>query len=239
MLLPRILVSVILIGAAVLVLSPLPARSHTVEDFNTWVHLSMTGTLFPAEAGGSRWRYIIDSPSRFGDRARKYSQAVGRAGIGYTLNSQWSAWAGYSYSHTDTPYTRVPFGEHRAFQQLSWTGRTGRFTLGTRHRLEERFPETGNDLGLRLRHQFRVSHPLGSSKVLSWVLWEEIFLNLNETDYGARRGVDQNRTFAGVGWKWSETLRSEAGYMHHFNRRPGGANRVNHVFALSVALSFR
>jgi hypothetical protein len=239
MFLPRILLSIIFIGTASFVVSPVPARSATIEDFNTWVHLSVTGTLLPEEAGGSRWRYIIDSPSRFGDQARKYSQVVGRAGLGYTLNPQWSLWAGYSYSHTDIPYARVPFGEHRAFQQLLWTGRTGRFTLGARHRLEERFPQTGNDMGVRLRHQFRVSHPVGQSKALSWVAWEEVFLNLNRTDYGARRGLDQNRLFAGIGWKLSETLRSEAGYLHHFNQRPGGPDRVNHVLAFSVALSVR
>jgi hypothetical protein len=239
MFLPRITFPFILLSATGLVFPPAPVRSNPVEDFNTWVHVSVTGTLFPDESSGSRWRYIIDSPNRFGNDARKYSQGVARAGLGYNLNSRWSVWAGYSYSHTDIPYTRVPFGEHRAFQQLLWTGRTGRFALGARLRLEERFPETGRDMGLRLRQQFRISHPVGRSTWLSWVVWDEVFLNLNRTDYGARRGLDQNRAFAGLGWKWSDTLRTEAGYMHHFNRRPGGAHRVNHVLAFSVALSFQ
>ena len=81
--------------------------------------------------------------------------------------------------------------------------------------------------------------PLAGLKPFFWVLWEELFLNLNATDYGAKRGLDQNRAFAGLGWHWSQTARSEAGYLHHFNRRPGRENRVNHVLALNLAFSFK
>jgi hypothetical protein len=224
---------------AALLLTMLATRSVAVEDTNVWFNYSIMGPLRFDKEEGSRWRYIFDSPNRFGDDASKYSQGIWRAGLGYIFNAQWSAWAGYGYSHTDVPYTGTPFGEHRTFQQLLWTRRISDFSFSSRFRLEERFPETGDDVGLRFRHQFRVSHPLGDQTSLIWVVWDELFLNLNQTDYGAMTGVDQNRAFAGIGWRWSETVRSEAGYLHHFNRRPGRENRVNHVLALSLAFSFR
>ncbi len=224
---------------ACLALTPISAGGATIHDHNTWVNFSLTGPLLDGQGGASRWRFTFDSPNRFGDNSRQYAQGAWRAGLGYALNSHWSIWAGGSYTRTDTPYSSVPYGEPRGFQQVLWTDRSGDFILQYRLRLEERFPDTGNDLGLRLRQQFRVSHPLPAFKPLSWVLWEELFLNLNETDYGARRGLDQNRAFVGLGWTWSEIVRSEAGYLHHFNRRPGRVDGVNHTLAVSLAITFK
>lgn len=214
-------------------------RSATVEDFNTWIQYSITGPLGPSREGTNHWRYTFDSPNRFGDNSRRTSQQVWRGGLGYAVTPQWSVWAGYGYSDTDVPYTRVPYGEHRPFQQVIWSGRRRAFNISSRHRLEERFPETGDDFGLRSRHQLRVSHPVGRIAPLSVVISEEIFFNLNTTDYGARRGVDQNRLFGGLGWKWTEFLRTEAGYMNHYSRRPGREKRMNHVLGLNLVLAFK
>jgi hypothetical protein len=89
------------------------------------------------------------------------------------------------------------------------------------------------------RRQFRVSHPLRLVPPLSGIVSEEIILNLNATDYGARPGIDQNRAFAGLGWDWSPVNRSEIGYMHQLVHRPGGPDRHNHILAVSFAFSFK
>lgn len=215
------------------------AASSVIEDRNTWLQLAITGPLLGSRPEARPWRYALDSPNRFGNNSRQYSQGAWRAGIGYMLNQAWSVWAGCSYTYTDTPYTRAPFGEPRGYQQLTWTGRASAFNLQHRFRFEEKFPATGHDMGLRVRHQFRVSHPIPGIRPLAWVWSEEVFFNLNATDYGARRGLDQNRTFAGFAWQWSEHTRSEVGYLHHFTNRSGQPNRVNHVLAVSLALAFR
>ena len=216
-----------------------PVRSGTVEDYNLWFHYSLTGPLGSSQNGATPWRYTFDSPNRFGDNARRFSQGVWRGGIGYTLTPQWSVWVGYGYSDTDVPYTRTPFGEHRPFQQVTWTGQQGKFSLNFRHRLEQRLPDTGRDTGLRTRHQLRALHPVAGEPHLSLVFANEIFFNLNATDYGARRGLDQNRAFGGLGWKWSEIVRTETGYLNHYTRRPGRDGRMNHVWLINVALTFK
>ena len=223
--------------AAVLALAGLVRGSTAIQDQNVWLNLSVTGPLLGARTGPNPWRFYFDSPNRFADDAHRYAQGAWRSAVGCHLSPRWSAWAGYGHTRTATPYARVPFGEHRPFQQLLWSRRAGRTNLGYRLRLEERFPDTGTDLGLRLRQQFRLSHPAPGLKPLAWVLSEEYFLNLNVTDYGARRGIDQNRIFAGVAWQWSEGFRSELGYLHHFTNRHGQPNRLNHVLALNLALS--
>ncbi len=225
------------IGAGVAFI--MAARSATVEDYNTWIQYSMTGPLGPSREGTNPWRYTFDSPQRFGDNSRRYSQRIWRGGIGYAVTPHWSVWAGYGHSDTDMPYSRVPYGENRLFQQVLWSGRRAAFSISSRHRLEERFPETGHDMGLRSRHQFRVSHPVRPIVALTVIVSEEIFFNLNPTDYGARRGVDQNRFFAGFGWQWTKALRTEAGYINHYSFRPGREDRLNHVLALNLALAFK
>lgn len=227
-----------LLGAG-LMLAGSSSHAGTVEDFNTWIQYTITGPVGRSRDGNNPWRFTFDSPNRFGGNSRHYSQGVWRGGIGYALSKQWSVWAGYGYTDTDVPYARTPFGEHRPFQQVIWTGQRARLSLSSRHRLEERFPETGDDMGLRSRHQFRVSHPVAGVNPLSAVASTELFFNLNATDYGARRGFDQNRTFAGISWQWSKVIRTETGYMNHYTRRPGRENRMNHIWILNVSLAFR
>jgi hypothetical protein len=213
--------------------------AEVIEDRNVWLHFSVTGPLLGSRPGPNPWRFSFDSPHRFAADAREYAQGVWRFAVGRTLSPEWSAWAGYGFTRTDAPYTRTPYFEHRPFQQLLWSRRTPRAQLSYRLRLEERLPEPSHDTGWRVRQQIRVSLPVREIKPLAWVFSEEYFLNLNATDTGARRGLDQNRVFAGASWQWSEVFRSELGYMHHYTRRNGQPNRVNHVLALNLALAFQ
>ena len=214
-------------------------RATTVEDKNLWINLSMTGSLFDGDHGSSPWRFSFDSPNRFANNAKKMTVAEWRWGIGYVLNPKWSVWTGYGYTHTDTPFTRVPYNENRLNQIVNWTDRFGDFTLLFRNRLEERFPDSGHDMGLRSRHQLRISHPIPALKSVSWLVWDEIFFHLNDTDFGARKGLDQNRAFAGVAWKRSQQFRTEVGYLQHFTYHPGGTNRINHALAITLVSTLR
>lgn len=227
------------LGLVLLLLTVDPAPAATVADHNTWAQVAISGPLLDRTPGRDRWRYSFDSPHRYDLESRHYYQSVWRLGLGYQFSPRLSLWAGYGYTHTDPQATRVHYGEPRWFQQLLWTERRGNLTFRYRLRLEERFPDTGNDMGLRLRHQLRLNHPLPGSKKFYGVLWEELFHNLRDTDYGARTGFDQNRVFAGLGCHWSEILRTEAGYLHQFGRRVGQPDRILHILALRATLAFK
>jgi hypothetical protein len=46
---------------------------------------------------------------------------------------------------------------------------------------------------------------------------------------------DQNRAFAGVGYRWSPVLRAEVGYQHHYVLRASGAQAErNHTLLATV-----
>ena len=105
-------------------------------------------------------------------------------------------------------------------------------SLSGRTRLEQRFRDSDNDTGVRLRQFFRWSHKLGDTQY-SAVLWDELFVALNDAEWGQRDGIDQNRAFAGLAWQPNSRLRLEAGYLHNSIRRPG-PNPTNHTFALTL-----
>ena len=99
--------------------------------------------------------------------------------------------------------------------------------------MEERDSETG----WRFRQNFKLTHPLGTNTQLYLSTWDEVFLNLNDTDWGARKGFDQLRSFAGVeiGLPGASTM--EVGYLNQLIDQSGSRQRVNHV--ASVTLFFR
>ncbi len=69
------------------------------------------------------------------------------------------------------------------------------------------------------------------------VVWDEVALFLNTTAR-TRRGLDQNRAFAGVSVALSPALRVETGYQHQFSRSVAGPNRLNHIFTTSLGVTF-
>lgn len=48
---------------------------------------------------------------------------------------------------------------------------------------------------------------------------EEVFLNLNTVAWGPVAGYDQNRVFAGIGYRLTNTTRAEIGYLNNFINR--------------------
>ena len=65
------------------------------------------------------------------------------------------------------------------------------------------------------------------------VAFTEGFFNLNSTQWGARDGVDQWRTFVGVGLPVAKRMRLEPGYLNQrvFRR---GEDRTNHVLSATL-----
>jgi hypothetical protein len=83
----------------------------------------------------------------------------------------------------------------------------------------------------------RLTYPIAGRSDLLYVLRDEIFFNLNDTEYGALSGFEQNRVFAGAAIFPRPKTRLEIGYMNIFSRgRP--ANQMDHVLATNLFLKF-
>lgn len=70
---------------------------------------------------------------------------------------------------------------------------------------------------------------------LSFVLWDEAFFHLNDTDWGARTGFDQNRAFGGLGFKRTPDAkgRVEFGYLNQTLDIPSGNDRTHHLLSVN------
>ena len=216
-----------------------PQLKAQYVDSGTWLAGSATGKLpRPLNNAKDSWRLWTDGQLRFGDDSSRFSQGLVRPGVGYALNSAWSVWAGYAYIRTEQPYARTPSTEHRIWEQVSWQGVAGRTDLSSRTRLEQRFHSAGNDTGWRFRELGKLMQPLSSKSIWLIAVYDEIFVNLNSTNFGARSGADRNRVFVGPGIHLSKSVRAELGYMNQYTFNNNGPDRVDHLFSINAFWNF-
>ncbi len=209
--------------------------AQTVHDAGQWSAIFAQGSIFADDEGENRLKWWFDGHFRLLDDAGGFNQSIVRPGLGWSLTERTTAWVGYGWIHT-SPISFDEFDEHRIWQQLTWSESYEPFKLALRSRLEQRFVETGDDTGWRFRQLIRLQHNLPAFPRLMLVSWDELFLNINDVDFGAESGFDQNRVFVGVGWKRrpENSWRIEIGYLNQVIYNPGGADRINHILSVNL-----
>jgi hypothetical protein len=208
------------------------SHADDIEDGRLWFMLNATGKL-PAE----RWHWYAELQPRFREEASEFDQVLIRPAAYYALTERSSAWLGYAFVETD-PAGRASFSEHRLWQQFMHNfAPIHGFSIQSRTRYEQRWIENSDDVGYKLRQLIRVTTPSSLHPKLTWVAWDEYFININSTDYGARKGFDQNRAFVGANWMFDNKQKLEIGYLNQYvNGRRVDAQ--NHVLSIMVNLFF-
>lgn len=217
---------------ALLALSAAPVRAATSEDEQFWLNLTSMGSI------KGKLVYFAEIQPRAGDGVSRIDQALFRGALGWKLSPSVTLYQGLA--HVVVPVDGgQDVNEERGFQQLNWTmGNPWGGELSSRTRLEQRWRSDGDDMGWRLREMLRYEKPLrAGSEALNALVYAEVFVALNDTDWGARGGFDQLRSFIGaeLGLPGASTL--EVGYLNQLINQRGGDTRVNHVAA--VTLFFR
>ena len=215
---------------AALSLSTAPLYAGTVEDGGAWLNLTAEGNL----TGKLRW--YMELQPRFKEEGREFGQYLVRPGLHYRLSDKLLIGGGYGYirTRTDAGYS----DEDRIWQQAIYnTSLNNGIRFSSRSRLEQRSLDSGSDMGWRFRQLLRLSRPLSAWPSVSPVVWNEVFIGLNETDWAATKGFDQNRLFAGFAWQASQNARVEVGYLNQYVRG-NTQNSMNHVLSTGLFLSF-
>lgn len=209
------------------------ANAQTADDTGLWLAALGNGE-FKTLGDESRLRWWFDAHYRLRDDTNGFNQSIVRPGLGYKLNKNQTVWAGYGWINT-SPVAGDDFDEHRIWQQWTASPSLGCWKFLHRSRFEQRLVETGDDVGLRWRQLFRGQRVINHSPEWSLVLWDEAFFNLNDTDWGAQSGFDQNRAFIGFGYKrFAESkVRTEIGYLNQFVDREEGADGLNHILSVN------
>lgn len=210
-------------------------QAGTEDDGGLWLAALGQGALAPATTDGRGLRWWLDLQARWRDGAGDLDTVIIRPAVGYALTPRVTVFAGYAHVVTQPAGTGAT-GEHRPWQQLAWTLPFDTLTLASRTRLEQRFIAGRGETGWRLRQFVRVSRPLGTRRYAT--AWDEAFIDLNDTGWGQRAGLRQNRAFAGVGWFIDAPRRTavEVGYLNQWLDRPGG-DRLNHILSINLFIN--
>lgn len=201
------------------------------DDFQVWQTTNLSAKLDDDLTGH------LEIQPRFTGDASRLGQLLLRPSIGWALGQGVVVSAGYAYVRTSPPGRPVTH-EHRPWQQLAFpvAGQPGGFLMTSRSRIEQRVREDGDDLGHRFRQQVRMMVPLEPS---GWnaVAWSEVFLNLNDTDWGQRSGLDRWRNFIGMNIPISRGVSAEPGYLNQYVNSASG-DISDHVLSVTLNVGF-
>ena len=214
-----------------------PAQGQ-VQDAGLWLGAFSQGQLSPKRLEDARTRWWFDGNARFLGDDFELFQGVVRPGLGYQLTEEQTAWMGYAWIGESLP--DLTFHENRIWEQWSLARDHGDVTIQLRSRLEQRFVSLGDDVGWRYRQMVRLQKPIDRYPNLLWVAWDEVFFHLNDTDWGARTGYNQNRLFVGIGRTppSRSSRRTEIGYLYQqIQVAEDGADLSNHILSINFFFS--
>ena len=169
----------------------------------------------------SKWNIHNEVQYRNYNAIGDLEQLLLRTGVGYNLSDNNNILLGYGYilseNYSGDTDDKVSVNEHRIFQQFTTKQKIGKVSLSHRYRFEQRFVE--DNFKMRLRYFLGINIPLqykeDEKNPLYLSMYNEIFLNTESAVF------DRNRVFGGFGYKFSNTLRLELGYMNQFFEHSG------------------
>lgn len=146
--------------------------------------------------------------------------------------------AGYLYAFIDGARLPRDLHENRFIQQASYrVGAIGRIGIRAQTRFEQRQRSTGKDWNLRVAQQILLATPLTKKESGGpvGVVSAELYWNLTEADWGARKGYDDLWTFVGVQLPVSSSTAFELGYLNQRQRQVNGRVNMNHAAVIGVS----
>lgn len=124
--------------------------------------------------------------------------------------------------------------ERRLIQQLN----TSHGILRTRLRLEERFVEDADRVGLRLRPRLGVSVPLDENGRWTFDTDAELFLTLRSNNEGGDDGLTGLRTQIGFGYEVNDRLSLGLQYLRQQDFNDGEPDTIGHAPIIGLEFSF-
>ena len=180
----------------------------------------------------NNWNWHHEVQHRNYNAAGDLEQLLLRTGLGKNLTQgNNNLLFGYGYilsSNYIDDDEKVDVNEHRLFLQFISKQKWGRLGIQHRYRFEQRWVES--DFRLRFRYFLAANYPLNNSTLVTGTTYlstyNEIFLNTRGNAF------DRNRLYGGLGYKASDHLRIELGYMNQF-LNGGNRDQINIIAFLN------
>jgi hypothetical protein len=221
-----------------LILFSVPFRAFTQNPNTGWIFLSHTQKL------NSKWDLLFDAQTRTGDKFRSINTLLLRSAFNYNVNEKSSFALGYAskndWEQQDNETHFQP--EHRIYQQYLFNTEIGRIEFTGRARYEQRFVRSENAFlfSQRARAFTAFQIPVFAAKDFKKGPYinfqDEIFLNVAHKDRVNHSLFDQNRILGSLGYRWSEKIDTELGYMWWYQRENEGDMSTN-VIQLMITTS--
>ncbi|WP_150290803.1 DUF2490 domain-containing protein [Sphingobium estronivorans] len=168
---------------------------------------------------------LIDASQRFRRDRSNGDQQVARVSLDHRIATGVQIGAGFAYFHSG------PEQEMRLFQQLSmakgmWLSRT---------RIEQRFFDTADKAGWRLRQRVQASIPLDVGKQWTLVAAAELMVQLNRAKPSDKTGLAVMRHQIGLRHPIGKALDAQLLYMRQQTFRDGKPDAVAHIPWLTLS----
>jgi len=215
--------------------------TQTIKQNSGWLFLKNNTKI------NDKWGAYLDVQVRSTNYLDKLRNLMFRPGVTYYINNENEVTLGYLLNETFTQRTETgdnTLTEHRVWQQYVYKHKISTILTNHRFRTEQRFIERrGMDdlFSQRFRYFLRFIVPLKKgqenfNKGPFVALQNEVFLNLQNKEELNGHVFDQNRAYAGTGYRFSKKIDLEAGYL---NQTSKGLNNSTINNAIQLALYTR
>lgn len=215
----------------------LSATSLANDDTSIWV-----SNTYQTDFGGSNFVGFLELQPRFNNHVSKFSQLIIRPFFGYKITKQLTASLGFAWQGEYNPKDKFDLATKDIVEQLQYSDNlTPNLNFQYRFRLEQRFFAHA-DLSHRMRHRFRFQYSIPESKFFL-VAFDELFLYLNSVNSGrlehsVQSGINQNRSYLGLGYKITSHLNIDTGYQLQYVNNFGKNDLYNHVWLTNLNVTF-
>lgn len=218
----------LLLAGLCLVASGARAAADPVQDGQLWINTTLFGSVGDVA-------FFAEAQPRIGSGISRLDQLILRPAVGWKVNESLTLYQGYAYVEDHGTPGRVSI-EDRSFQEINWKiSEIAGVKVSSRTRFEQRWQSGGRDVGFRLRENLRFARPLTEAKdSISAVGWTELFVALNDADWGPRAGFDRIRTFVGLELPIGGQSTVEFGYLNQTARAPARGIELDHILSLNL-----
>ena len=238
----RTTIVAICVGFLTMALNTNAQQKQIVDsNFNTW--LSNTN-MYNVHA---KWFLSSEFHIRRTDGFNLWQQLLLRPGANFRLNQHVVFSVGYSYSlgypyGNESVYITTP--EHNSWEQVTLKHSIGKLAINHRYRFEQRFIGNrtkdaeekyhidGFNFSERFRYQLTAIIPLVVSKKWFLRIFDEVFITQQRF---VPSGLNQNRVYAGAGFKFNKRGTVQLGFMHQLIKNSDGIHsESNYTLQCSV-----
>ena len=225
--------------SALLTSLALPTLAAPVnDDFGVWI-----SNTYQTDFGGSPYLAFLELAPRTKKDNNEFAQIIVRPLLGYKLTDKLQLWAGYTWQGEHSEEQDFELATNDIMEQLQWIDNwTPELNFQYRFRLEQRFFADEADVGHRMRHRIRLMYSIPDSKAYL-IATDELFVYFNSIDEGPRAhsvqtGVNQNRSYVGVGYKLTPQLNVDTGYQLQYVHNYGTPDLTNHIWMTNINVNF-